>query len=287
MEIIRQIFNSKWAIRNEEYHHLLSLAISSIKNGTIDAFELSVQKESPIKAYATLPYVAHMYDLDSSEIPSGSVAVIPVQGVLFPWRAMILEQLLKLALNNDKIEGIVFAVDGPGGVITRVDVIEKLIRESKKPVVANICGMCASAHLWMMSACDKIFMNSEIDEIGSCGVVMTYENFDKYYESLGVEIRDIYPDTADLKNKLYRQLAEGKDKETKERLEYFHQIFAKTIAENLGVAYDTKDPLFRGEMFLAEEAISKGYVDGYATIEESILWVAAQKTVQAANKVIV
>lgn len=104
---------------------------------------------------------------------------------------------------------------------------------------------------------------------------------------MGIEIEDVYPDSADLKNRAYRDKEEKQDDTLiKENLSFYHHLFAQTIARNLGVKYDAQDPLFRGQTFFADTALAKGYVDAYGSLEDAILWVSAQKTVKRANKMI-
>ena len=109
-------------------------------------------------------------------------------------------------------------------------------------------------------------------------MVYTFQSFKEYYAQMGIEIEDIYPDSADLKNRAYRDKEEKQDDTLiKENLSFYHHLFAQTIAQ---------DPLFRGQTFFADTALAKGYVDAYGSLEDAILWVSAQKTVKRANKMI-
>lgn len=74
-----------------------------------------------------------------------------------------------------------------------------MISECPKPVVAYIAGACASAHFWLASAADKRFLGSLMCEVGSIGVVGTYYNAKEALKKEGIDYREIYPDSADLK----------------------------------------------------------------------------------------
>lgn len=286
MDKIQQIFFDKWAIEEGRYHQLLSILLPGLKNGNLAAVEQYLAAKR-IEAYAALPYVADRWELDDASLPQGAVAVLTCEGVLYSWETFRLEQYISAAIANDRISGIVLFVNGPGGMVTRVDVLEGLIRESPKPVAAYITGVCASAHFWFVSACARRFVSSPMDEIGSCGIVYTYQSFRKYYEQLGIELEDIYPDSADLKNRAYRDKQEKQDDTLiKENLSFYHNLFAQTIARNLGVKYDAQDPLFRGQTFFADVALANGYVDAYGSLEDAVLWVLGQATVKRANRTI-
>ncbi|THC82821.1 hypothetical protein E7X23_25670, partial [Bacteroides fragilis] len=79
-----------------------------------------------------------------ASLPQGAVVVLTCEGVLYSWETYRLERYISAAMANDRISGVVLFVNGPGGMITRVDVLEKLIRQSPKPIVAYITGVCAS-----------------------------------------------------------------------------------------------------------------------------------------------
>lgn len=282
----QQIFNEKWAIEAKDYHHLLSLIIPSINNGNLAAIEQHLSKNQ-VTAYAAMPYIADRWELEDASLPENSVVILTCEGVLYSWETFRLEQFIARAISNPKIAGIVLFVNGPGGMITRVDLLEKMIRESPKPVAAYITGVCASAHFWFVSACGRIFVSSPMDEIGSVGIVYTYQSFRKYYKEMGVELEDIYPDSADLKNKMIRDMEDNQDDSLiKEKLSFYHNLFAQTVARNLGIKYDPVNPFFRGQTFFSDVALANGYVDAYGTLEDAIVWVLSQATLKKANEII-
>ena len=111
-----------------------------------------------------------------------------------------------------------------------------------------------------------------------------YIGMKNYFTNLGIDIRDIYPDGADLKNEETRALEEGDESLTKSRLEKVHRIFAETVAENLGIAYDPTLELFRGRVFSADEAVAAGYIDQIGSLADAITWVLTEATSRQAAK---
>lgn len=151
-----------------------------------------------------VPYVAGRWELDDASLPQGAVVVLTCEGVLYSWETYRLERYISAAMANDRISGVVLFVNGPGGMITRVDVLAKAYTAVPQTHSGLYHGVCASAHFWFVSACARRFVSSPMDEIGSCGVVYTFQSFKEYYAQMGIEIEDIYPDSADLKNRAYR-----------------------------------------------------------------------------------
>lgn len=274
---IQQIFNGHWAINSQDYHQLISLIMPSIKAGNIEAVEKSLSTK--ITAYATQPYIADRWELDDASLPEGSIVVLTAEGILYSWDTYRLERYIQQAIANTNIAGIVLFVNGPGGMILRVDLLEKLIRESPKPIAAYITGVCASAHFWFTSACDRTFISSPMDEVGSVGIVYTYQSLKQIYANQGIIMEDIYPDGADLKNKMLREMEKNNNDELiKEKLAFYHNLFRQAISRNLNIPMNPELPLFRGESFFADVAIANGYIDQMGTLDDAITWVMIEST---------
>lgn len=81
-------------------------------------------------------------------------------------------------------------------------------------------------------------------EVGSVGIMLTYQSFKNYFKKQGIDYREIYPDSADLKNYETRAIEDDNNEEPiKQRLAVMHRIFCDAISRNLGIAYDPELPL--------------------------------------------
>ncbi len=117
------------------------------------------------------------------------------------------------------------------------------------------------------------------------GIVCTHTSFKEFFRQNGIDYREIYPDTADLKNKEYRAIVDNNDETLiKQKAEKIHKVFAETVARNLGITYDPELPLFRGEMFAADEAVAAGYIDQFGGLKDAVTWVLAQATSRKAEQ---
>lgn len=285
MKLLQEVFTGSWSITPKDFEALSALLLPCVLNGHIDQAEAQLNKNT-IKAYATDPtYMANRWELDDETLPEGSVAVIELEGVLYSWNTFLLEQLLLAAEANPKIAGVVLWMNGPGGMVAHVDVVVSTIRELSKPVVTFVAGQMCSAHFWIGAAADRIVVASPLCEVGSVGVMVTWASWKKYFEKNGIDVRDIYPDSADLKNREYRALEDdGDEGPIKEHLARLHEVFARDVAENLGVEYDPELPLFRGEVFSGSEALELGYVDQLGTLQDAVTWVLGRWTAMQANQ---
>lgn len=279
MEKVQRFFSDNWAIERPEFQNLLSLLTPCIINGRLaDVNEQISQVKSSAMA-TSMPYMAKWYELDDISIPADSVAVIKLRGVLYAWETEWLIEQLAAAEKNANICGIVLVIDGPGGMVSHLDMAASAIKNSAKPTATVVDGCMASAHFWLGTAAERTFIVSPMCEVGSVGVVITHTSFKEFFKMNGIDYREIYPDTADLKNKETRELEENGDESLiKARAERIHKIFAETVAENLGIGYDPTLELFRGAMFPGDVAVASGYIDQFGTVDDAVRWVLAQAT---------
>lgn len=282
MNRIQQIFRDKWAMGEADYYSLASIILSAVKAGHLNEAEEILAKRT-VKVYASGINLADEFDMDDPELPFDSVAVIQLCGTLYSWETRYLQHCLMEAINNDRIIGVILSINGPGGMVSGLDSAASMIESSPKPIMAYVTGQCASAHYWIASVCQKRFLASKMSEVGSIGVVGVYISEKKYLEELGIDYREIYPDTADLKNHEHREIEENNNEEPfKERLEKIHGFFCETVAKGLGIPYDKESPIFRGATFMGDEAIEAKLADGYATLEDVAKQVMAASMMQKA-----
>ncbi len=285
MNRLQRIFSDNWTIRRHDFESFVSLIMPAIVAGNIEAAtaKLDDKDKCTVKATAA-PYMAKWYELDDISLPVDSIAVITLTGVLYSWESEWVAKQVEAAELNPNICGIVFVIDGPGGMVSHLDMAAAAVENCKKPTATVVTGIMASAHFWLGTASDRTFIASPLCEVGSVGIVCTHYSFREFFKMNGIDYREIYPDTADLKNKETRVLVENNDESLiKARAEKIHKIFAETVARNLGIEYDPKLPLFRGEMFDGNEAVELGYIDQFGGVADAVKWVLAQATSRKAQ----
>lgn len=272
-------------MRREEFENLAGIMLPSIINGNLDSIASMLDKATPKATIIADTNIVRAIDVIwDDEIPSGSILMIPLYGMLYAWETNFLVDLLKKAEAHPNITGIILKIDGPGGMTSHVERVAKVIRECTKPTATVVTNLMASAHFWIGTATDRIFIASPLCEVGSVGVLITYVSFREYYKENGIDYREIYPDTADLKNKAVRAISDNNDESLiKERAEKLHKAFSDDVALQLGITYDPELPLFRGETFSGAEALAMGIADEKGDVEEAINWINLQTQIKEAN----
>lgn len=287
MNRLQRIFSDNWTIRRHDFESFVSLIMPAIVAGNIEAASAKLNEDDKCTVKATAaPYMAKWYELDDISLPVDSIAVITLTGVLYSWESEWVAKQVEAAELNPNICGIVFVIDGPGGMVSHLDMAAAAVENCKKPTATVVTGIMASAHFWLGTASDRTFIASPLCEVGSVGIVCTHYSFREFFKMNGIDYREIYPDTADLKNKETRVLVENNDESLiKARAEKIHKIFAETVARNLGIEYDPKLPLFRGEMFDGNEAVELGYIDQFGGVDDAVKWVLAKATSRKAQQI--
>lgn len=162
--------------------------------------------------------------------------------------------------NDDTIKAVLLEVDSFGGSAVGGEEIATALKNTKKPTVALIRGMGASAAYWASTGADKIYASKNSD-VGSIGVTSSYlDNFEKNRKD----------------GLTYNQFSSGKFKDTgdpnkslnaEERqlimrdVNIMHQNFIKAVSENRNIGIEKVASLADGSTMLGEAALKNGLID--------------------------
>lgn len=209
---------------------------------------------------------------DLRSVDGSSVAVHFIYGTIFyDWFGFSTRNFtdeLAEADSNPNITAHLIVVDSPGGEVFYCHEAAAAIRECKKPVVAVCESVCASAAYWLASAADRIFAVSPFTEVGSIGVMARFLDTSEWYRMQGCKEIEIYASGSDLKNKVIKDVVNGKEQEYIKRfLDPVLEAMIDDIRQKRTIA-DGSDAL-RGEIYYANEAIGLGLIDGIKSIDEA------------------
>lgn len=205
------------------------------------------------------------YELDNPDIPSNSIAVIPIQGAIVSWKSIELISFLQKAEAHPNIIATVFLVNSPGGMVYYTDLTADVIKAASKPTVSVIMNMAASAAMWLISATDYRIASSPMDRIGSIGVRSSYTDFNGFLkEKLGITVYDIYASKSTRKDEEIRALLQDDQTKILQSADFINEIFHQAIRENLGLKEDSE--VFTGAVYHAQKAIKMGLINEINTL---------------------
>jgi ClpP class serine protease len=203
-------------------------------------------------------------------ITRGNVAVIPVQGALFP-RANLFSEIsgaysvemlardLQAAQADSNVKAVVLQIDSPGGHTTMINEFAAQIKAFDKPIVSYVVGQAASAAYWIAAATDRIYLDSTAI-IGSIGVVAAFSKKESgTTEFVSSNAPDKRPDLeSDTGKAVIQSLVDDME-----------SVFIESIIANRGMSREQITNL-RGGVLVGAKAVSAGFADEISNLEAVI-----------------
>lgn len=258
-----------------------------------------LEKEEKVNQ-SSIPYTISLYDrsiAQTSDIKealsdkgstvfnqasSGSVAVIPIKGVVLkddfcgdPGTSTI-ARWVQEAQHNPNIIGIVYHIDSPGGSVDgtgeAADIFEQC--KSLKPSVTFGDGLIASAGYWLACAGGtEIYLSHQTAEAGSIGTKIKLRNTKKMLEANGIEDITITADDSKDKGAEVEAALNGDSRPIiEEILNPTNDVFLAAVKRNRGEKLNLsagKEPL-TGKIYVGNDAVNAGLVDGFKTLDQCI-----------------
>ena len=208
----------------------------------------------------------------SEKAQEGSIAYHPIFGPVYysSWWRFSTEDFiedLKVAEANPAIGAHLLHIDSPGGEVFFVHEAFEAVKALTKPCIALIDSCGASAAYWLACAADKVYASSIFSSVGSIGVMSTFYDDKEALKKYGLKEIELYSSYSDLKNKIYKDVLDGKVEEFIEtRLDPLAKQFIDDVRSVRTIAEDSE--ALRGKIYYAMNALPEGLIDGQSTFDE-------------------
>lgn len=211
-------------------------------------------------------------------VPSCNVSVIPLHGEVVTYGAPFgfgdrtssddVAAAIKFAEEDPDVKAIALEVDSPGGSPVAGEEIAHLLERTKKPTVAVIRGMGASAAYWAAIGAKRIFASPNSD-IGSIGVTMSYIDEADKNKDEGLTYNELasgkFKDTGDPA----RPLAKEEWELLMRDIEAVHNNFVEEVARLRELPVETVAVLADGSTMTGERAKEQGLIDELGGFHEA------------------
>jgi protease-4 len=213
---------------------------------------------------------------DIAKGKAGYVAVLPLIGTMSRYGGFCshgseeVASWIAEANATENITSIVLEINSGGGDVDGTELLGQIVKQSKKPVVAYVAGMAASAAYWVASQCSEIIMESgTTSEVGSIGVLSMHVDSSKAYEAAGHKVTILRSDGSEDKA-LYNSV-EGLTPEivasVKADLNSIRSTFIKTVKTGRpGI----DNSVFSGKMYWGNDAIKLGMADKIGFLGDAV-----------------
>lgn len=216
--------------------------------------------------FVLLPLTLSVFDGEKV----GNVALIPVEGLITTDGAStlgqttasstIIIQFIEEADKNKQVKVILLEINVHGGTPVATDEIAEAIKKTKKPTIALIKDVAASAGYWIASSADHIIAN-RMSLTGSIGVLSSYLEFSGLMEEYGVGYERLIAGEYKDMGAPFRKLTEEERLLIQGRLDRLHQFFIQEVADNRNLPLEKVKEIATGEVFLGVDALPLGLVD--------------------------
>lgn len=273
---------------HNRYAHVLSFALSHPWN--LEPQMLSVVADILARRIAG-------QDTDRAEIEAalvnrknlpqpraGSIAVIPVYGVLAPRMNLMSEMSggttydklavqLSEAMANKAVRTIVLDIDSPGGSVAGNAEFARqvLTARAKKPIVAVGQYTMASAAYHIASAATEI-VAAPSARVGSIGTYAIHDDLSESLAKLGVKRTYISAGDGKVDGNNTEPLSEQARARAQSNInEYYGQFVSNVVkGRGQGMTADRVRDEWKAHLYTAQEALSLGMIDRIATLEETV-----------------
>lgn len=178
--------------------------------------------------------------------------------------------ILKSVEANENISGVIFKIDSGGGTSWGTPELANYIFNMEKMTVGYTNGLACSAALWIMAACKIKIANPYANMIGSIGTFISFQDFSALFEKYGAKIYEVYAPDSTEKNYEWRELMKGNQKPYEDSLTLTNNQFISDIEKFYGESLKDDGHVFKGKIYVPQEAKKIGLVNEIGTFEDAI-----------------
>ena len=218
---------------------------------------------------------ASLYRLDNG------VAIVPVLGELVNRGAWIgassgltsyegIEAALRAAVDDTRVQAILLDMNSPGGEATGALETGELVRsiDAKKPVVAFVNGLAASAAYAIASGARKIVaLPSAV--LGSIGVVVMHRDVSAAMDKAGVKTTIIHAGAYKADGSPFRALPDDARSRIQGHVDALYDLFTDMVARHRGMDVSAVRDTEAGVYFGAS-AVEAGLADSIGMLDDAI-----------------
>lgn len=209
-------------------------------------------------------------------VSDDGIAIISIAGPIMKARSkfggtssVYTRKLLRQANADDRVKAILLVVDSPGGHVAGTKDLADEVRNSEKPVYAQVDDLAASAALWVASQAREVFANATA-EVGSIGVYAVVYDTSEAYERDGVKVHVI--STGENKGAMVDGLPIKKQslKALQERVDDINIFFMEAVMDGRDMSQDDVADLADGSTWIASKAQELGLIDGVQSFSDTL-----------------
>ena len=211
-----------------------------------------------------------------SPVSGDFIARLTVQDVIVddPKRNKLLDEIR----DNDSVKALIVTLDTPGGTALGGEVLYRKLSaiRKKKPVVAVMRTVCASAGYMTAIAADRIYA-LEGTITGSIGVIMQTADITEMAKKIGITPIILKSGPNKASPNPAEKFTDAQRAVTKLALDDFFQIFLDMVTNERPLTAEEVLTLADGRIYTGRQAVANKLIDAIGDEETALKWLQENK----------
>ena len=272
------VLTSPWAIEPAKLLEIKAIYATHLRGEKIDIGAVEKRLGRP------LDNQPKSYDVQDG------VAVVCLDGVIAKRMNMfsqisggtsaeLVGRTIQEACADPAVHSIILSVDSPGGTVDGTQTLADIVAGCSKPIVTLASGTMCSAAYWIGSAANACYITDSTTHVGSIGVVATHTDVSGQQAAQGVKTTEIYAGAYKRIASSYAPLTKEGKQSIQDAVDYSYGLFVDAVAKNRNCTADVvlKD-MADGRIFIGQQAIDAGLVDGVSTLAQLVQQLNSNRT---------
>lgn len=176
---------------------------------------------------------------------------------------------LQRADDDSNVRAVILRIDSPGGTASSGQEIYSQLRRMKKPVVASIADVGASAAYWAASGAKEIIAGPASD-VGSIGVIISVPNYEGLLKKLGISVVTITRGKYKSIGDPARPMTEEEKTILEGQSEVIYRRFIEDVAAGRRMKIAEVEKLADGLAWPGSQALDKKLVDRLGNWQDAV-----------------
>ena len=218
--------------------------------------------------------------LGDSVVGGDFMARVTIKGIIVQDDRRL--QVLRDLAENNSVKAVILWIDSPGGTFVGGETLYRAILDlgSKKPVVAVMDGVAASAAYMTAIAADRLFAR-EGTLTGSIGVILQATEVTKLLEMIGVTARSFKSGSLKAVPSPLERITPDVEAATQALIDEMYRMFRDMVLERRKMKPADASRFADGRIFTGRQALKNGLIDEIGGEEDAIAWLESEKGVPA------
>ena len=206
---------------------------------------------------------------------SAHIAKIKVEGTITENEELL--DRLEAVAKADHVKGVILSIDSPGGTTAGGEAIFEAVRAiaEKKPVVAQVGTLAASAGYMIASAADHIVARQS-SIVGSIGVLVQFPDFTGLMEKVGIGLEEIKSSPLKAEPSPFNPTTGEERAMIRRMILDSYNWFVDLVTERRPLSRDEVLALADGSVFTGRQAIEKKLVDKLGGEKTAKAWLEGE-----------